>query len=320
MREKIWNISKWFGRTLKVIGIVLFFSWVAISLVDIKKDIATIKKENTENYSVQAKLFSQMIVTITTVAKYSQNVALTEKEDVATLANFLQILANKIKLMENPNIDVSFKIKNAGATLVKQQEQKPAYEYMKSMIVYLIEQSEKDAEHGSIGTGTVIKVTDKETFILTNKHVCDWAEGSVCYVYQDKVKYHITLVKKYEVDHDMQIVKTSKVVPNKQAIKGVKDVNEQDRVFMVGNNNGNSFMYSEGTVSGFLRGTGDLLVGMPSGPGNSGSGIFTSDGYLAGLLYAGQVFEIDNGLSLDTSHGICVPSTVLRLFLSDFIS
>jgi len=84
-------------------------------------------------------------------------------------------------------------------------------------------------------------------------------------------------------------------------------------------NNGNPFLYSEGTVSGFDRRSGDLIVGMPSGPGNSGSGIFTQDGYLTGILYAGQMFPaVPFGAAIDTAHGICVNSQVLRLFLSEY--
>lgn len=314
MLKKIWNVAKTLGRWTRNIMFLFFIFWTIATLREIKTEISLIQDQNLQAYNVQAQVFSKTIEFVNLVAEYTQKSNDDSVNRDATLANFLNELVTRLQTVDETAINRDKNI----AEYVQANEQKPAYEYMKSMIVYLIQQDLTDLEHGSIGTGTVIKVTDNETYILTNKHVCDWAEGSICYVYQDKEKYEISLVKANEVDHDMQVVKTSKVVPNKIAVKGIKDVVQQDKVYCVGNNNGNPFMYSEGTVAGFVRESGDLLVGMPSGPGNSGSGIFTQDGYLTGLLYAGQVFPINYGASLDTSHAICINSKILRLFLAEY--
>ena len=316
MLEFFLNVLKWGYRVIKYTFIIGFSFYVYTSINIIQKEINTLKVQNLQAYDINAEIYTQMITVIKSVINYAQEIETVNIVRDLTLANFLQDLEDKIKVADEASMNRDRII----ASHIERTEEKPAYDYIKSMTVYLIEQMVDDDTKGSIGTGTVIKVTDNETFILTNKHVCDFAEGTTCFVYQDKEKYQITLVKKSEVDHDMQVVKTSIVVPNKIAVKGIKDVVTQDKVFMVGNNNGNPFMYSEGTVSGFIRGTGDLLVGMPSGPGNSGSGIFTQDGYLTGLLYAGQVFSTTFEIigAMDTAHGICIRSEVLRLFLAEY--
>lgn len=323
MLGKIWTVIKAIGRFLRGLFVFVFFAWMALSIIEIKQEITTIQDQNLQAYNVQAEVFSKIVSTINALATYAQGIEQADRIRAATLAEFLQQIDNKIKEAEEKAKEAdeaSLKRDTIIATAFQKYTEQPTYDYMKSMIVYLIQQDLADTTHGSIGTGTVIKVTDSETYILTNKHVCDFSEGTVCYAYQDKQKYMITLVKRNTVDHDIQIVKTSRVIPGKQPVKGLKDVAPQDKVYMVGHNRGNPFMYSEGTVSGFIRESGDLLVGMPSGPGNSGSVIFTHDGYLCGLLFAGQVMPFGPYGSLDTAHGICVNSKILRLFLDGYVS
>lgn len=325
MLELLWTATKAFGRFIKIhfpeiILMVLSFYILGI-FSDMKAEIKKIQRQNFQAYNVQAELNSKIIETLVQLIAYTQQIEKANIQRAVTLADFLKDLDAKIQASEDKikaDEQLSLTRDTAIAGAFQNYAMKPTYDYMKSRIVYLV-QTYENADMMSIGTGTVIKVTDTETYILTNKHVCDFAEGSVCFVYQDKEKYVITLVKQNEVDHDIQIVKTSKVVPGKQAVIGIKDVQPQDKVFMTGHNNGNPFLYSEGTVSGFDRRSGDLIVGMPSGPGNSGSGIFTQDGYLTGILYAGQMFPaVPFGAAMDTAHGICVNSQVLRLFLSEY--
>lgn len=195
---------------------------------------------------------------------------------------------------------------------------KPSYDYLKSMTVYLVERKIDDPTKGAIGTGVIVKITEHVTYIMTNKHVCEWNEDSVCYVQvDDGSERMMKLIARADGDLDMQLAMILGTIEGKTAIKGVQESYPQDNVYMVGNNNGNPYMYSEGTVSGITR-DGDLLVGMPSGPGNSGSGVFTQDGYLTGLLYAGQVFRVGIFPSLDNSHGICVKATDIAEFLKPY--
>jgi S1-C subfamily serine protease len=81
-------------------------------------------------------------------------------------------------------------------------------------------------------------------------------------------------------------------------------------------------MYADGVVAGFnqLEKTNDLIVAAPTGPGNSGSGVIDSDGYLVGLLYAGSIVpHSEIFLTLDLTHSFCVNSTVLKEFLKGYL-
>lgn len=316
------RILEWVYYSVKVlffVGVVLFMVGTRTAITELQNGVKVIQQQNFENYNNTALLFSEVSSTLDFLKQYSFALSdYTFSEDFALRT----AISDATKKAEQDNVastSESLNRDNFIVAYIQQQTERPTYDYIKSMTVYLVQQVD-GSDSGSIGTGTVIKIDDAATYILTNKHVCDFAEGTSCYVYQDGEKYPIASVKAAEVDHDIQVVKTTSIIPNKRAVRGLKDTIEQDRVYVVGHNNGNPFMYSEGTVSGFSRDNGDLIVGMPSGPGNSGSGIFTQDGYLTGVLYAGQVFPVGFLYSLDTAHGICVNSTVLRLFLAEYFN
>ena len=340
MKAKILNILKWTAIAVKNIVVVVFFLWLASNVLELKKEVATIKDQQYDNYNTQATVFTNITKSIGLVINYVKAVndnSVARDTEIDKNSNDRDNQIDNNSLTRDKDIlgvvkAISYKQKDTDAKVNTNNQNKkpvdntidtrPAYDYMKDRIVYMVE-AIGDTGHGGIGTGVVVKVDETGTFILTNKHVCDWAAGNSCYVLgDDKEKFPITLVKTNEVDHDVQLVKTDKPIPGKVAVKGIKDVKPQERVYFVGNNNGNFFMYSEGTVAGFMRKTGDLLVGAPSGPGNSGSGIFTQDGYLCGILFAGQIFELEEfgGYTMDTSHAICINSEVLRLFLADYLS
>jgi hypothetical protein len=330
MWSKIWKVLVITFKVLRSILTFGFYCWLALSIISIENSLANLRYQNLQMYNLQAEVYTSMISTISKVVDYIKQV--NDESNARDVAIDNNINKNdkehnkKIKAVENKVSVNDLKIEQYIALNSKRYAiliddfnkyvEHPSYEYIKSMIVFIVQPSIVDENHGSIGTGTIVKVTDTETFILTNKHVCDFE--SPCYVYENKNKYQLTLIKQNEVDHDVQLVKINKVLTGKQAVKGIKDVVPQDKVYMVGHNNGNPFLYSEGTVSGFDKWNGNLIVGMPSGPGNSGSGIFTQDGYLTGLLYAGQIFEVHSFPSLDTAHGLCVSSKVLRLFLKGY--
>jgi len=320
MKEKVFSILRIVFNILKNVVVVLSLVWILLSLNGINKQLSTIEKQNNNVYLADSQLFSKIILQLNILRQNEQTILEINARNHKDLSEYITFLEEQIKAIEQKAIaeaEISFTRDNMITTYIQENTEKPSYDFMKASIVYLIE-AQVASDMGSIGTGVVIKVTENETYILTNKHVFSFDEGTISYVFQDNEKYLVTLVNRDDLDHDMQIVKTNKVLPGKIAVKGIKDVMPQDKVFMVGNNNGNPFMYSEGTVSGFMKITGNLLVGMPSGPGNSGSAIFTQDGYIAGLLYAGQVFPVNDTISLDTAHGIAINSHELRLYLADY--
>lgn len=317
MKEKIFKVLKFVAISVKNIVIILFFAWLASNVLELKTDVAKIQDQQLSGYNTQAKVFSQIVEALTVTGKYINGVNQASLERDTDILGIVSSINNTLK---NESAKKHTEEQDKKSNQVS-GDARLAYDYMKDRIVYMVE-AIGDTGRGGIGTGVVIKVDETSTYILTNKHVCEWAEGNTCYVLNDKEKFPITLVKKNEFDHDVQIVKTDRPIPGKVAVKGIKDVKPQDKVYFVGNNNGNFFIYSEGTVAGFMRKSGDLLVGAPSGPGNSGSGIFTQDGYLCGILFAGQLFELEEAgsITMDTAHAICVNSEVLRLFLADYLS
>ena len=300
--------------TVKFFVTTYFVLFTITTLSSIQQELETIAQENVAIYSVQSEVYSKTLEYI----KFTNQINETRADLLQGSINVLENRTNDLKNNDTRVESESIIRDTVISKYIQESSARPDYEYMRARIVYLV-QGITGTDKGSIGTGTVIKVTDNETYVLTNKHVCDWSEGTECYILDNGEKYPITFVKSPTVDIDAQVVKTNKLVPNKEAILGIKDVKPQDKVYVVGHNNGNPFLYSEGTVSGFSRDNTSLIIGMPSGPGNSGSGIFTQDGYITGLLYAGQMFAaVPFGYSVDTAHAICVPSWQLRLFLSDY--
>lgn len=199
--------------------------------------------------------------------------------------------------------------------------QRPEYSELKSYTVMIISEERANPKYKSIGTGVVIKETNTHTIIVTNKHVCEDTISNRCYIVdpETRSKYKIMIVKRHSI-YDIQIVKVQGVMPNKSPIKGIKNVSPSNPVYVVGHYLGNLFFYSEGVVAGFSRISGDLVVTAPIGPGNSGSGVMTKDGYLAGLVYSTSVVGTFPNRTIDLTHGTCVNAKVLRLFLSGYIT
>jgi S1-C subfamily serine protease len=121
---------------------------------------------------------------------------------------------------------------------------------------------------------------------------------------------------------DLALVKVEGKIEGKVAVRGFgKNPNPQDPVYMVGMDLGRPFFYSEGTVSGFDPSSQDeLVVGMPVGPGNSGSAVIDKDGGLVGLLYAGSIIDQEGIEEMDAAHGLCVPLKAIKLFLASYVS
>lgn len=200
---------------------------------------------------------------------------------------------------------------------------KPSYDYLRSITVYIFASKKDDPQHGWIGTGVIIDLNKGNTIILTNRHVMPNTDDMNYYVVEDGKKYKLVNIKVSQDEKvDLSLNKVEGLIPGKRAVVGLTDTQPQDSVYMVGSNLGRPFLYAEGTVSGYdsLDDNFDLIVGMPSGPGNSGSGVINKDGKLVGVLYAGSIISEEGIYQMDTSHGVCMNSKVLRLFLAGYIS
>lgn len=216
-------------------------------------------------------------------------------------------------------VDTASKNRDTSILAVMSKEfARPQYDELKSHTVMIIGVESLESDKGVMGTGVVIKATPEATFIVTNKHVCE--RNMTCYIMDNEnhEKYDVQIVKQH-TKVDIQILKVSGPILGKTPVKGIKEVKHQDKIYIVGHYLGNSFFYAEGVVAGFSREGGDLVIAAPTGPGNSGSGIITQDGYLSGILYAGNIVGEFPYLTLDLTHSLCVNSQTLKLFLAGYI-
>jgi len=200
------------------------------------------------------------------------------------------------------------------------QTQKPFYHEMKKTVVYMARKKYfGQTLQGKIaGTGVIVKQDFFDTYILTNKHVCNEKHQDSCTIeifkHNKIVSIPLTFIKQARKGVDMALWKTSAILPNKQAVKGLQQAYPQDKVYSVGNYLGFPYIYTEGTFAGYEGKS--SLVNMPCVYGCSGSPVFDKEGYLIGLVYA--VNRIGQH-QVDTTKAIIVPYEELRIFLRDII-
>jgi len=200
------------------------------------------------------------------------------------------------------------------------QNEKPFYHEMKKTVVYMAREIYFGQQlQGKIsGTGVIVKQDYFNTYILTNKHVCNEKHQNSCTIeifkHDNIVSIPLTFIKQAKNGVDMALWKTSAILPNKQAIKGLHKAYPQDKVYSVGNYLGFPYIYTEGTFAGYEGKS--SVVNLPCVYGCSGSPVFDKEGCLIGLVYA--VNKIGQ-YQVDTTKSIIVPYEELRLFLRGVI-
>lgn len=210
---------------------------------------------------------------------------------------------------------------------VLQKLDKPSYDLLKSRTVFIAGCSDKVlSEEDRLkyglggegacwsGTGSIIKITDTETYIITNNHVSGKGEPNVTlYVQNEQEKIVAEIVAQHPYV-DMAIIKIKGKLVGKTAIEKIGTVNIQDSVYVVGNPLHNKMTYSEGVVANFIKL--DMLIQVPLIYGNSGSAIYNSKGEMVGLCYALQIYPwILNLPAPQITHSLCVDSISIRAFL-----
>jgi S1-C subfamily serine protease len=213
-----------------------------------------------------------------------------------------------LKLVSNSKVNIEAEL--------AEMKKKPSIEYLDSITVLIIVKEKADATEGRLSTGVVIKQTDDNTYIVTNKHACD--PEKICYVKEGEDEYPVQVVKRNEAGFDVQVVKVAGKIKGKVPVKGLADIERGDKIYVMGHNLGRPFLYAEGVVAGFEKDeTSDLIIASPTAPGNSGSGVIDTEGRLVGLVYAGRLI---NMFQMDLTHGICINSKSLRLFLVGYLN
>jgi S1-C subfamily serine protease len=205
---------------------------------------------------------------------------------------------------------------------------KPTYEELKSHCVYIEGYSGKkdlkstesfqlgDEGEGWSGTGIVIKITDTETYIMTNNHVTGKGEKNVkLYVENGKEKIKAVVVKNHPTE-DVAVIKVEGKLIGKTIIPGIAFVSYQDPVYVVGNPLGVKYIYSEGVVAGYEDTS--MLIQMPLIYGNSGSGVYDKNGKLVGIVYALEQYPGFLGIPMARiTHSLIVDSITIKPFLKD---
>lgn len=235
---------------------------------------------------------------------------------IYTLMGQLSILRNNSYFFrqdfEREKIKTAKKIRNMKDVL-------PSYKYLSATSVYIVQQKKYKYLNSiyTIGSGVIVKKDIENTYILTNKHICDETTQDECFIqifkYNSLLTIPLTFVNQYDGEYDLALWKTKETLPGKKAIKGIKESFPQDKVYSVGNYLAYPEIYTEGTFAGYEQNF--ALVNMPCAYGCSGSGVFTKDGYLTGLIFAGN--KVDS--SMDTSKMVLIPYDIIKIFLKDIL-
>jgi len=207
------------------------------------------------------------------------------------------------------NVNVKTENVNIINTTIEKEEVKPSYEYLKSITVYITGELEGKKW---IGTGTVIKVDEEYTYILTNKHVAGGGNKEATIYVENGLRQLETELVDVHSNLDLAVVKVKGKLKDKQVVKGFSTASPQDKLYLVGHFLGIRYVYSEGVFVGY-DGISDI-VQLPVCYGNSGSAVCDKEGNLIGVIFA--IYRI--GLfDVDTSHGIMVDGLSVRLFLKN---
>ena len=309
------KFSEWIERngikTLVTMIIVCAFFLQIVYISGIRNDITILQKRVTTEF---------------TLAKETQDMRFELSLQIySTILEALENIINSNQFIIDQNRARDQKIIEDKKT-ENEKKIKPTYEELKSHTVYVIGCSEKDSEETNLtypvskndqcwsGTGVIVKVTDTETFILTNNHVAGRNQESVKLYIENKtipaevVKYHSYV--------DLAVIKITSKLKDKVAIPGVASVNIQDPIYVVGNHLGVKNVYSEGVVAGY-EGI-SMLIQIPLIYGNSGSGAYDKNGNLVGLVYALEIYSGFLGIpTARITHSLVVDSISIKTFLED---
>jgi S1-C subfamily serine protease len=210
--------------------------------------------------------------------------------------------------------------------------EKPTYDYLKSVTVYINgELPSKRLDDGSIrirqawlGTGSIIKIDEEYTYILTNAHVS--GQGlepveEIILTVKDEIygKVKAELVKQSD-KVDLAIIKVKGKLSSKQEIKKYGEVKQQDKIYSCGHYLGMEYIYTEGSAAGYTTedrfDSVSLIGNLPSAFGCSGSAVVNQEGELVGVIYA--IFNVGYG-SVDTAKAIIVKVEDVKEFVENII-
>ena len=209
--------------------------------------------------------------------------------------------------------------------------QQPSFQYLKSVTVFITGETiptpsskkhtvwtKKLCSNAWCGTGVVVKIDDTSTYILTNKHVAGGYQSLpvIISILLNGETYICDILKLHHSE-DLALLKIDKVLPGLQCVKGIAYPETTEQVFTVGHSLGRPYMYGEGVYSGTTMSC-DIYQ-LPCISGQSGSGIFSKEGYLLGLIYSMSGTYINGNRQYDFTRANCVKGIYLKEFLLENI-
>ncbi len=317
------NVSlKTVGQACLIISITLSIYIGSLYIVSVNDAFKTLTTKLTEQTELLAKMNIELDAKtkqLKTQLDVVEDITNDKIDYVETVIKVNKSTADADLALKDVIVDSVIKQVNEIFDNINEAIKKPSYDYLKNITVFIQAINVKKG-YGWVGTGIIVKETADFTYILTNNHVSDGCESeNKCSVREDNTIYNIEVVKR-SLNNDMVLIRVSGKITGKEVVKGFSTVKPQDRVFLVGHNLGRPFFYSEGTVSGYdVNLEADLVVGLPAGPGNSGSGVVNKDGEIVGLLYAVNITGNFPYQTMDLTHALCVNSDNIQEFLKEII-
>lgn len=197
----------------------------------------------------------------------------------------------------------------------------PSYEYLKSITVYITGQiPSKTLKDGTIrigqswtGTGSIVKIDEEYTYILTNAHVVgDKKRGVVLFVDNGlrKVESEIVAFHRNTDTIDLAVIKVKGKLKGKIPVKGFAISSPSDKLYLVGHHLGRQYIYGVGVMAGY-DGIYDLIQ-IPTLYGNSGTAVCNSEGKLVSVVFA---INRIGWFDVDVAHGLCINGLSVQLFL-----
>lgn len=302
------NILKSLGRIFVISLAALYLTFSVRFQYEIYEEVKRIESQQHELYELQVGQYIYLMNHIElnkAVLELGQQFlekSLSELREVAITNDEKQLEVNKLIYEE-----------------LKNRTDKVPYEQLKDQTVVLF-QKIPYTNMGYLGTGVVVKITEDFTYILTNKHVVDRCDSNECITLDENYEKEIEVIKESSFEYDLALVRVAGKLLGKKSISKISVPQIQERVYMVGHNLGRRYLYAEGYIAGYDEKLGrSLVVGIPAGPGNSGSGIINAKGELVGLLYGGKLINHFPYKTYDTAQALCVDGRILKVFLKDIL-
>ena len=205
--------------------------------------------------------------------------------------------------------------------IVKEAEENPSYNYLKSITVYItgsipskvLEDNSIRLGQSWLGTGSIVKIDENYTYILTNAHVAGYRKnGVVLFVDNGLEKVEVELVAFHRNPDtiDLAVIKVKGKLKGKQSVKGFSVAYPQDKLYLVGHHLGRKYIYGEGVFAGY-ESIYDI-VQIPALYGNSGSAVCNKEGELIGVIFA---INRVGWMDVDCAHGVAINGLSVQLFL-----